>query len=129
MKKLLLLLVPAALFAQPAIQTELRNGVLRAIALHASGDAVTDEFPAQPGETLLLQGAGLAGAQLFIAGVSAGSTPIDDNNLQFTLPTDAGGSFLEVAVAGGNAASVPVDAAADAVQLSAAEVQTLVLNA
>ena len=124
-----LLLFPALLLAQPALQTELRNGVLRAVVLHSTGDRVTDDSPAQPGESLTLQGTALTAAQLLIAGQPADSVALDDSTLQFTLPTDAGGSFLELAVAGGNAATVPVDAAADPIQLSAAEVQTLVLNA
>src|ERR1043165_193711 len=130
MKRLLLLLLPALIFAQPAIQTELRNGVMRAVVRHASGDQVTDESPAQPGETLTLQGSGLSAApQLLIAGQPADSMAIDDASLQFTLPPDAGGSFLELALAEGNSASLPVDAPADAVQLTAAEVQAIVLNA
>ena len=36
--------------AQPAIRTELRNGVVRAVVLHNSGDPVTDDAPALPGE-------------------------------------------------------------------------------
>ena len=125
----LALFLPASLLAQPAIQTELRNGVVRAVVLHASGDRVTDEAPAQPGEMLTIQGAGLSAAQLLVGGNPTDSTALDDANLQFTLAPDAGGSFLELAVLSGNAASVPVDAPADATQLTAAEVNTLVLNA
>jgi uncharacterized protein GlcG (DUF336 family) len=130
MRKLLLLLLPLLVNAQPSIQTELRNGVVRAVVMHQSGDAVTDDSPAQPGETLTIQGSGFAAApQLLIGGAPADSTPIDDANLQFTLPADAGGGFLELAVADGNAATVPVDAPADPNQLTAAEVQSLVTTA
>ena len=109
------------LTAQPALRTELRNGVVRAVVLHASGDPVTDDAPAQPGETLVLQGDNLMGAQLFVAGAPA----MLDENAQFTLPSEAAGSFVELALADGNAATVPVNAAAGG-QLSAAEVDALV---
>jgi uncharacterized protein GlcG (DUF336 family) len=130
MRKLLLLLLPCTLYAQPAIQTELRNGVVRAIALHSSGDPITDDSPAEPGETLIIQGSGFSAAtQLLVAGQPADSTPIDDANLQFTLPPGAGGGFLELAVVDGNAATLPVDAPADPNQLTAAEVQSMVTAA
>jgi uncharacterized protein GlcG (DUF336 family) len=134
MKLLTLALLPLALCAQPAINTELRNGVTRAIVLHGSGDAVTDEMPAQPGEPLTVQGSGFAaGAQILIAGTPVDTAAVDDANAQFTLPAGAGGSFLEIAVTDGvtlgNAASLPVDAAADAIQLTAAEVQAIALKA
>src|SRR5215831_7489753 len=130
MKALFLLLAPMVLFAQPVIQTELRNGVVRAVVLHLSGDPVTDQSPARPGETLTIQGSGFAAApQLLVGGAPADSTPLDDANLQFTLAPDTGGGFLELAIVDGNAASVPVDGPADAVQLTAAEVQTIVTHA
>jgi uncharacterized protein GlcG (DUF336 family) len=130
MKKLLLFCFPWALCAQPAIQTELRHGVVRAVVLHPSGDRVTDDSPAEPGETLTIQGSGFSAApQLLVAGQPADSTPVDDSNLQFTLPPGAGGGFLDLALADGNAATVPVDAPADSNQLTAAEVQSLVTTA
>src|SRR4051794_20574892 len=110
MKIFTLVLLPLALGAQPAIRTELRNGVTRAVVLHRSGDAVTDELPAQPGETLTVQGSGFGpDAQILIAGSPVDAAAIDEATAQFTLPPGAGGSFLEIAVAGGNAASLPVD--------------------
>jgi uncharacterized protein GlcG (DUF336 family) len=130
MRVFALALLPLAIAAQPSINTELRNGVTRAVVLHRSGDAVTDEMPAQPGETLLVQGSGFAdGAQILIAGAPVDTAAIDDGTAQFTLPAEAGGSFVEIAVATGNAASLPVDAAADALQLTAAEVQAIALKA
>jgi uncharacterized protein GlcG (DUF336 family) len=130
MKTFTLALLPLALCAQPAILTELRNGVTRAVVLHRSGDAVTDELPAQPGETLTVQGSGFGdGAQILIAGAPVDTTTVDDANAQFTLPGDAGSSFLEIGVLGGNAATLPVDAAADAIQLTAAEVQAIAFKA
>src|SRR5437899_2423858 len=61
-----LFLLTFTLHAQPAIQTELRNGVLRAVVLHPSGDPVTDASPAQPGETLTVLGSALSSVQLLI---------------------------------------------------------------
>ena len=125
-----LALLPLVLCAQPAIRTELRNGVTRAIVLHLSGDLVTDEMPAQRGETLTVQGSGFTnGAQILIAGSPVDTTAIDDATARITLPAEAGGSFVEIAVADGNAASLPVDGATDAIQLTAAEVQTIALQA
>jgi uncharacterized protein GlcG (DUF336 family) len=125
MRAIALLLAAFPAMAQPAIETELHNGVLRAVALHASGARVTDESPAQPGETLTLRGINLDTAQLYIAGAATDSTLLDDGSLQFTLPSTSGGSFLEVALAGGNSATLPVDAPADATQLTADEVRSL----
>jgi uncharacterized protein GlcG (DUF336 family) len=123
-------LLALSLSAQPALRTELRNGVIRAVVLHQSGDPVTDDAPAQPGETLIVQGEHFTDtAQILIAGAPANTSPLDDATAQFTLPPTAGGSFVEIAVADGNAATLPVDAAADAVQLTAAEVQALVNSA
>jgi hypothetical protein len=120
-------LLAASLSAQPALRTELRNGVVRAVVLHPSGDPVTDDAPAQPGETVRLQGSGFTEAtQILIAGAAADSVPLDDANVQFTLPPGVGGSFVEIAVLEGNAATLPVDSAADAVQLTASEVQAIV---
>src|SRR6185295_1700277 len=65
-------------------------------------------------------------AQILISGAPAETVLVNDANVQFTLPAAAGGSFVEIAVADGNAATLPVDAAADAIQLTAAEVQSLV---
>ena len=52
-------LLVLTLSAQPSLRTELRNGVVRAVVLHSSGDPVTDDAPAAPGETLIVQGSGL----------------------------------------------------------------------
>jgi uncharacterized protein GlcG (DUF336 family) len=120
-------LLALTLSAQPALRTELRNGVVRAVVLHSSGDPVTDDTPALQGETLIVQGSGLTEAvQILIAGAPADSVPLDDSTVQITLPAAAGGSFVEIAVADGNAGTLPVDAPADGVQLTAIEVQALV---
>jgi uncharacterized protein GlcG (DUF336 family) len=121
--------------AQPTIATQVQNGVTRAIVLHAADlSAVTDDSPAQPGESLIVQGSGFgADVQVMAGAVAASTTAIDDGNAQFTLPDGAGGGFLGLAaISGGvqsNSATIPAAAAADPIQLSAAEVQTLALNA
>ena len=49
---LFLLAITAA--AQPVLRTESKGGITRAILLHAqTSEPVTDESPAQPGETLI----------------------------------------------------------------------------
>lgn len=128
-----LLLLSFALLAQPSVSTQLQNGVMRAVVLHATDlTPVTDDSPAQPGEILILQGSGFGGDVQVLAGSDAADTsPINDGNAQFTLPMSANGGFVGIAaISGGatsNAATLPT-AAADSTQLSAAEVQTLVLN-
>ena len=129
-------LFTAALWGQASLTTNWVNGLQMAVVLHgATGMAVTDGSPAEPGETLILQGAGFSGgAQILVGGASVDTTVIDGGDAQFVLPAGAGGSFLEIAVSGGDgnvspAAVVPVDAPFDAVQLAAADVQTLVTNA
>ncbi|MEO8593852.1 MAG: heme-binding protein [Candidatus Solibacter sp.] len=113
--------------AQPVLRTEVRNGEVRAVVRHASGEQVTDDAPAHPGETLTVAGEGFAeGAQIWVAGTPVDTTLLDEATAVITLPANAGGSFVEISLAEGNAATVPVDAAADSVQLSAAEVQALV---
>lgn len=130
-----LLLLPSALFAQPDIRTQTLNGVERAVVWHAAtGDAVTDDAPAQPGETLVVQGHGFGTAvQILAGGATADTTTIDDEAAQFTIPANAGGSFfpLTALTAAGfsNTATVPVDAPFDQVQLSAADVQDIVTRA
>jgi uncharacterized protein GlcG (DUF336 family) len=129
-------LFSVALWGQANLTTTWVNGLQMAAVLHGStGLAVTNDSPAEPGETLVLQGSGFSGgAQILVAGAAVDTTVIDDGDAQFVLPAGAGGSFLEIAVAGADgsvspAAVVPVDAPFDSVQLSAADVQTLVTNA
>jgi len=112
------------------------NGLPAAAVLHAATALpVTTSSPAEPGETLIAQGSGFSGgAQVLVAGAPVDTTVLDDADAQFVLPPGAGGSFLQIAVAGADgsqspAAVIPVDAAFDATQLSAADVQTLVANA
>src|SRR5207244_1979281 len=97
-------LLALTLSAQPSLRTELRNGVVRAVVLHNSGDPVTDDAPALPGEPLIVQGSGLTeGVQILIGGTAADSVTLDDANIQIVLPRTAGGSFVEIAIANGKA--------------------------
>jgi uncharacterized protein GlcG (DUF336 family) len=128
-------LLPAAI-AQLTLSSNMQNGLPMAAVLHADSLlAVTNDLPAEPGETLILQGSGfLNGAQILVDGSPQDTTVLDDNDAQFVLPPDAGGSFLEIAVTAADgsvtpAAIVPVDAPFDSTQLAAADVQTLVTNA
>jgi uncharacterized protein GlcG (DUF336 family) len=130
----ILLLFSFTVGAQPTITTQLQNGVVRAVVLHASDlSLVTDDSPAQPGEVLILQGSGFgADVQVLAGATAADTTAIDDGNAQFTLPAGAGGGFLGiVALSGGaasNGATLPAAAPADSTQLTAAEVQALALT-
>jgi uncharacterized protein GlcG (DUF336 family) len=127
------LILPAALSAQPSLDTQLLNGVTRVVALHAAdGAQVTDASPAMPGETLIVQGSSLTNAQFLAGAAQVPTLTLDDNDAQIALPADAGSSFLVISATSdagiSNSATVPVAAAADGVQLSAAEVQTIVTN-
>ena len=129
-----ILLLPLVLCAQPTIATQMRNGVVRAVVLHAADlTPVTDDSPAHPGESLILQGSGFGADIQVMAGPSTAATAaIDDGDAQFTLPDGAGGSFIAItAVSGGamsNTASLPSSATVDSTQLAASEVQTLALT-
>lgn len=129
-----LLLLSFSVCAQPTITTQLQNGIVRAVVLHASDlSLVSDDSPAQSGETLILQGSGFGADVLVLTGAAAAdTTAIDDGNAQFTLPDGAGGGFLGiVALSGGaasNGATLPAAAPADSTQLTAAEVQVLALT-
>lgn len=133
MRTLLLLLaagIPA--LAQPVLSTEWRDGVERAVVLHAAtGDPVTDSNPAQPGESLIALASGMADGDV---AVLVGETPVaaarlDNQQVQFTLPDAAAGAFVELSLVSGdarsNAATLPV-AQTDPSQLTAAEVDGLV---
>src|ERR1039458_3017873 len=85
-------LFTAALWGQASLTTNWVNGLQMAVVLHgATGMAVTDGSPAEPGETLILQGAGFSGgAQILVGGASVDTTVIDDGDAQFVLPASAG---------------------------------------
>jgi uncharacterized protein GlcG (DUF336 family) len=130
-----LLLLPIELFAQPSIQTQILDGAPRAVARHAAtGNLVINEAPAQVGETLVVEGSGFDNTvQILAAGVPVDTVDIDDQTAQFILPGNAGSSFYQLAAttsAGiSNTATIPVDATADANQLSALDVQNVVTGA
>jgi uncharacterized protein GlcG (DUF336 family) len=134
MKFVCLLFAPLALTAQPAINTQLLGGNTRAVVLHSADfSQVTDASPAQPGEPLILQGSGFGSDVQVLAGAELASTlPIDNGNAQFVLPPNQGGGFIALTAASGgatsNVATMPSAAAADGIQLAAAEVQNIVLT-
>ncbi len=121
-------------WAQPALRTELRNGIERAEARRAaSGDPVTDENPAAPGELLVVLGSGMAEEIFVLVGEEAvAGRQVDDERVEFTLPQSAAGGFVELALltveGRSNAASIPVSQA-DPGQLNAPEVSGLVERA
>lgn len=138
-----LILLPAYSFAQPSIQTASVDGVQRAMAWHARVHQgrhvmskpiqVTDASPAQPGETLVVQGAGFdSTVQILAEGVPVQTSMINAETAEFVLPASAGGSFFQLVAqteAGlSNTATIPVDAPVDQVQLSASDVQNVVFN-
>lgn len=121
-----------SLQAQPVLLTEMRNGVERASLLHSkSGEPVTDESPALAGETLIAVGDGLAeGVHVLVADSVATGNLIDSQHVEFNLPGEASGGFVEISLQSedgrSNAATTIVSGPVDPVQLSAVEVDTLV---
>ena len=133
---LLSVLCACAAFAQPILQTQLRNGVMRADVRHAdSGNPVTDENPAASGEILIANVSAMTDdVTLFVDGQFVPATPVNEQSLQFVVPANTGGSFVEIGIFGagqlGNAASIAVRAAGEmADRLSAADVDGLVTRA
>jgi uncharacterized protein GlcG (DUF336 family) len=132
---LLALFAVECTWSQPVLHTEVRNGVERAMLRHTStGEKVSDENPAVAGETLAGEASGVDGAlMVHIGGAQAESAAAGDGTFHFVMPEVPGGSFVEIALKSdgvrSNAASIPVHGAEDAVQLSAAEVQGLVIRA
>jgi uncharacterized protein GlcG (DUF336 family) len=133
-KALLVLAVAGAAYAQPTLGTQAVGGVLRAALVHSvTGLPVTDANPAMPQETLLTPLAAADGDVTVL--IAAEPVPAHWDGvaaLSFTVPADAAGSFVEIAIvtADGksNAASFPV-AASDPSQLLAADVDGLVMAA
>ena len=158
-----LLAAATTLGAQPVVHSEPQQGVLRAVAYHAAtGRPVTDADPAGPGETLLVDVHGAAepvgvlvggrevAGRLRIAWSpprarrsrssrlrALSATPVREpvrQQVVFTLPLDAAGSFVELALVSGgvrgNTATIPVRSAqADPSQLTAADVAGLIERA
>ena len=159
----LLLALAATLGAQPVVHSEPQHGVLRAVAYHAASNRpVTDADPALPGETLLVDVHGAtAPIEVLVGGsevpgrlriswspprarrsrssrlrVLSATTAWEGGRQQvaFTVPTDAGGSFVELTLVSGgvrgNTATISVrPAQADPSQLTAADVAGLIERA
>ena len=122
-------------FAQPVLRTEMRNGIERASLLHGkSGEPVTDDAPALPGETLILEGKGLVeGLAVLVADATVAVVFMDGEHVSFDLPGDVSGSFVEVSLQSeegrSNVATTTISGPADPVQLSSVEVDGLVKSA
>ena len=123
------------LSAQPVLRTELRNGVLRALVLHAeTGEMVTDDNPAIVGEKLHVMADGMAGElNVLIGARQFPGVLTEDGHLEFDLPPEAGGSFVEISIESAdgrsNAATIPARDAETTQQLTAAEVNGIVMTA
>jgi uncharacterized protein GlcG (DUF336 family) len=121
--------------AQPVLRTELRNGVERAIVLHAAtGDPVTDEDPASAGEILIAVASGVESpVTVLVGGAAVEGLVTETGNAEFVLPATTGGGFIEISLESpsgrSQAAFIPGRDAEDGVQLAAAEVQDLVARA
>jgi uncharacterized protein GlcG (DUF336 family) len=134
----------------PVLQTQMIDGVARAVAFHTiDGLPVTEQAPAQPGEVLVVMTLGLSEPPsstpmtVLVGPVRVpGSTtnprdrrfPHNGLPIAFQVPSNTGGEFTEVSVMEGdlrsNAATLPVALATpDSTQLSADEVDRLVQNA
>ena len=152
--------------ARPELQSEPREGVSRAVVLHAHNqELVTDAHPARPGQSLILLGRGvgrdvrvLVGTQQVAAslqgthrlplrsrlfrrslpGVQGAIQSLTNSGawdqVAFTVPADAAGSFVELSLLSGgersNSATIPVKGPPpDPSQLSAEDVEGLILRA
>ncbi len=131
----LMALFASFVFAQPVLRTEMRNGIERASLLHAkSGEPVTDDAPALPGETLILEGEGLVeGLTVLVGDAAVAVVLMDGEHVSFDLPGDVSGSFVEVSLQSedgrSNVATTTISGPADPVQLSGLEVTQLVISA
>ncbi len=135
MRWMILLAAALPLAAQPVLRTEMRDGVLRADVRHAStGEPVTDEDPAAAGERLAVFAEGMEGEiNVRIGSRRIEAVLVDEERIEFELPADAGGSFVELSIESAdgrsNAATFPARDAEDAMQLTSAEVEGMVTRA
>ena len=135
--KILLFAVGVVLMAAetPVLQTRTADGVQRAQLIHEATEAVVSaEDPALVGESLLVQVTGVeAPVTVFVGDSAVAGEVTESGEVRFVVPAVSGGGFVEISVdsAAGrtNAASFPVAAAGDGVQLTAAEVQDLTTRA
>ena len=131
---ILAILLSLNLSAQPILKTEMRNGIERAAILHAkTGTPVTDDLPALPGETLIVEGTGLTGnLAILLADSIITGIILDEQHVSFDLPGDVSGSFVEISLQSddgrSNAATTTISGPVDPVQLSAAEVGDLLFT-
>jgi uncharacterized protein GlcG (DUF336 family) len=119
--------------SEPALLSEWRQGTERAVLVHEDGQPVDEANPARPGESLRLLGSGFNDPTvLYVGKQQVEAQVLDSDSLRFTLPEEVAGSFLEIAVETSTgltrALTFPVNRA-EAGQLTAAEVNTLVLSA
>jgi len=116
------------------LRTEMREGVERAEVRHAAtGEAVSEQSPAAPGEALIAMVAAPEGdISVMVGEETVPALRLDEERVQFILPATANSSFVEVSVVSGeersNAATFPVGQA-DPGQLTAGEVDGLVTRA
>jgi uncharacterized protein GlcG (DUF336 family) len=131
MRHLAFFLCALPLAAQPVLHTELRDGVSRAIVLRAETmEPVTEENPAVPGERLVVSAEGMSGdVAVLIGAMLLPASMRDDGMIEFDVPVEAVGSFVEISIesdgARSNAATFPARDAETAAQLTAADVRTL----
>lgn len=129
------LVAAAAVCAQPALLTKAADGVERAKLIHAAtGAPVTAAEPALIGETLIAAASGVdSPVRVLIADTVIEGSVDEDGNVSFIVPQVTGGGFVEISldspVGRTNAATFPLAAASDGVQLGAGEVQDLALRA
>ena len=106
-----------------------------ACLLHAkTGEPVSDDAPALPGETLIIEGEGLVeGLTVLVADAAVAVVFMDGEHVSFDLPGDVSGSFVEVSLQSeegrSNVATTTISGPADPVQLSSVEVDGLVKSA
>lgn len=132
---LLLTLSTAILTAQPVLRSESKGGVARAVLLHAaSGQIVSEEDPAAPGEPLIAFGENLKGETSVLLGTETVPAVVDEDRVEFTVPQNISGSFVEVSLLSAdgersNTATTTVSGDADPTQLLAADVDGLIQRA
>jgi uncharacterized protein GlcG (DUF336 family) len=146
MSLLFFLLLALGMFPRtspPVLQTQMIDGVARAVAFHADGSPVTEQAPAQPGEPLAVMTSGVTARVTVLVGAAPVPGSLDaryrspmrnGQSITFQLPPNAGGEFTEISVMDGeqrsNVATIPVaSAVTDPTQLAAAEVTLLVQRA
>ncbi len=133
--RFLLLLLALSAFAQPVLRTESKGGITRAILLHGqSGEPVTDETPALPGESLIAFADNLTTEAEIILNEETIAAVTAGDQVQFTVPTNISGSFVEISLSDkqgnrSNVATTTIAGTPDPSQLLTAEVAGLIQRA